>query len=99
VPSFSVLDGWWLEGHVEGKTGWAIGHDMEFLDDSTTEVASLYDKLEHVILPLFYGQPGAYAEVMRSTVALNGSFFNAQRMLRQYVSNAYFPLAKKDATP
>jgi len=96
VPSLSVLDGWWLEGHVEGKTGWAIGHDPELTDDPTTEVASLYDKLEDVILPLFYGQPAAYAEVMRATIALNGSFFNAQRMLTQYVSSAYFPSAKKD---
>jgi len=95
VPSFSVPDGWWLEGHVEGKTGWAIGHDGECIDDLTTEIASLYEKLEHVILPLFYGQPAAYAEVRRSTIALNGSFFNAQRMLTQYVSNAYFPSKKE----
>jgi starch phosphorylase len=91
VPSFSVPDGWWLEGHVEGKTGWAIGHDGEWIDDPTTEIASLYQKLEHVIVPMFYGQPAEYAEVMRSAIALNGSFFNAQRMLTQYVSNAYFP--------
>ena len=24
VPSLSVMDGWWIEGHVEGVTGWAI---------------------------------------------------------------------------
>ena len=99
VPSLSVLDGWWLEGHVEGKTGWAIGRDGELIDDPTTEAASLYDKLELVILPMFYGQPAAYAEVMRLTIALNGSFFNAQRMLTQYVSNAYFPSAKKESLP
>ena len=89
VPSFSVLDGWWVEGHVEGKTGWAIGTGKEPLGDPLSEVASLYDKLETVILPMFYAQPAAYAEVMRSTIALNGSFFNTQRMLAQYVSNAY----------
>jgi starch phosphorylase len=44
VPSLSVLDGWWIEGCVEGVTGWAI-------DDAAT----LYDKLEHVVLPLYYG--------------------------------------------
>ncbi|MDB4878964.1 MAG: alpha-glucan phosphorylase, partial [Gemmatimonadetes bacterium] len=47
--------------------------------------------LERVILPLFYGLPFAYAEVMRSAISLNGSFFNTQRMVRQYVHNAYFP--------
>jgi len=49
----------------------------------------MYDKLEHVILPLFYQRPTAFAEVMRSTIALNGSFFNAQRMMGQYLQNAY----------
>jgi glycogen phosphorylase len=90
VPSLSVLDGWWIEGCVEGATGWAIGAS----DGSPTaeaEAASLYDKLERVILPAFYGRPDSFAEIMRSTIALNGSFFNTQRMVHQYVSNAYFP--------
>ncbi len=25
VPNLSVLDGWWIEGHIEGVTGWSIG--------------------------------------------------------------------------
>jgi starch phosphorylase len=90
VPSFSVLDGWWVEGHVEGVTGWSIGGpDAEA--DPARDAVDLYIKLERVILPLFYGLPFAYAEVMRSAIALNGSFFNTQRMVRQYVHNAYFP--------
>ncbi|HEY2065016.1 MAG TPA: alpha-glucan family phosphorylase [Gemmatimonadaceae bacterium] len=90
VPSFSVLDGWWVEGHVEGVTGWSIG-GPELEADPTRDAVDLYIKLERVILPLFYGLPFAYAEVMRSAIALNGSFFNTQRMVRQYVHNAYFP--------
>jgi starch phosphorylase len=89
VPSLSVLDGWWVEGHLEGITGWSIGEDHESPSDPAREAASLYDKLEYVILPLFYRRPLAYAEMMRSTVALNGSFFNAQRMVGQYLRNAY----------
>jgi glycogen phosphorylase len=90
VPSFSVLDGWWVEGHVEGVTGWSIGGpDPE--GDPSRDALDLYIKLERVILPLFYGLPFAYAEVMRAAIALNGSFFNTQRMVRQYVHNAYFP--------
>ncbi len=90
VPSFSVLDGWWVEGHVEGVTGWSIGGpDAE--TEPSRDALDLYIKLERVILPLFYGLPFAYAEVMRSAIALNGSFFNTQRMVRQYVHNAYFP--------
>ncbi|HEX5438419.1 MAG TPA: alpha-glucan family phosphorylase, partial [Gemmatimonadaceae bacterium] len=91
VPSLSVLDGWWVEGHVEGVTGWAIG-DREASDpDQSSDVDDLYLKLERVILPLFYGLPYSYAQVMRSAITLNGSFFNTQRMVMQYVRNAYFP--------
>ncbi|MGH7479391.1 MAG: alpha-glucan family phosphorylase, partial [Candidatus Methylomirabilales bacterium] len=91
VPSLSVLDGWWIEGHVEGITGWSIGDGQEPPDDPFGEVTLLYAKLEHVILSLFYGRPTAFAEVQRSAIALNGSFFNTQRMLTQYLRNAYFP--------
>lgn len=90
VPSLSVRDGWWIEGHFEGVTGWSIGFD-EDPEQHEIEVASLYDKLEHVILPTYYSRPDAYVEVMRSAIAVNGSFFNTQRMLAQYVLNAYFP--------
>jgi starch phosphorylase len=89
VPSFSVPDGWWLEGHVEGATGWDIGLE-EIPETPAREIASLYGKLEMVILPAFYGRPDAYAETMRLAIALNGSFFNSQRMLSQYVLDAYF---------
>jgi len=89
VPSLSVLDGWWLEGHVEGVTGWSIGDSWETASDPSKEAASLYDKLEYVILPMFYARPNAFAEVMRSAIAINGSFFNAQRMVSQYMQNAY----------
>ncbi|MBI3796291.1 MAG: alpha-glucan family phosphorylase [Deltaproteobacteria bacterium] len=90
VPSLSVLDGWWIEGHVEGVTGWAIGDGQGDGEDHSGETNSLYDKLEHVILPLFYQRPDAFAEVRRSAIALNGSFFNTQRMVFQYLRNAYF---------
>ena len=90
VPSLSVLDGWWIEGHVEGVTGWSIG-DAEAVGDQSKDANEIYIKLERVILPLYYGLPFAYAEVMRAAIALNGSFFNTQRMVEQYVRNAYFP--------
>ena len=71
------------------STGWSIGDDSEAESDPSGEIASLYDKLEYVILPMFYGRPTAYAAVMRSAIALNASFFNAQRMMLQYLTNAY----------
>jgi starch phosphorylase len=57
VPSFSVLDGWWIEGCIEGVTGWAIGTNHRGLDahdDRSRDAASLYDKLEQIIMPLFH---------------------------------------------
>ncbi len=91
VPSLSILDGWWLEGCVEGVTGWAIGDESEEPDDPRDDAAALYGKLEGVILPLFYEQPDAYAAVMRSAIARNGSYFNTQRMMTQYMSEVYEP--------
>jgi starch phosphorylase len=90
VPSLSVLDGWWIEGHVEGVTGWSIG-GIEPDGDQSKDANEIYLKLERVILPLYYGLPFAYAEVMRSAISINGSFFNTQRMVEQYVRNAYYP--------
>jgi starch phosphorylase len=89
VPSLSVLDGWWIEGHVEGVTGWSIGDGSEAESDSWAEAASLYDKLERLIVPCYYRQPIEYAKVMRWAIALNGSYYNAQRMMFQYLENAY----------
>jgi len=91
VPSLSVLDGWWIEGHIEGVTGWSIGESGEIIDDDLAEAGLLYDKLERVILPLYYADRSGYARVRRMAIALNGSFFNTQRMVSQYAANAYFP--------
>jgi starch phosphorylase len=93
VPSLSVLDGWWLEGCIEGVTGWAIGPNHRGLvanDDRAQDAAALYDKLAQVIMPLFYGDQQGFLSVMRHAIALNGSFFNTQRMMQQYVVKAYF---------
>jgi starch phosphorylase len=94
VPSLSVLDGWWAEGHVEDVTGWAIG-DRDGAtgkpdrrsDEATAE--ALYDKLEATVIPRFYAGRDRFIEMMRSTIALNGSFFNTERMLWQYLHRAY----------
>jgi starch phosphorylase len=93
VPSLSVLDGWWIEGCIEGVTGWSIGPAdgrTAVVADHTRDAASLYDKLEQIILPLYYHKRDDYLDVMRHAIALNGSFFNTHRMLQQYVLKAYF---------
>ena len=92
VPSLSVLDGWWIEGCIEGVTGWAIDDH----DRAEDEAASMYSKLESRILPLYYQDKAGWRKVMQTTIAMNGSFFNTQRMLEQYISNAYYPERKEN---
>lgn len=87
VPSLSVLDGWWIEGCLEGVTGWAIGHRNSQVHGATAD--SLYEKLENVVVPMFYRDREAFIDVMRHAIAINGSFFNTQRMLYEYMIKAY----------
>ncbi len=92
VPHFSTLDGWWLEGCVEGKTGWAIGEKHNATDPEELiekDAADLYDKLENKILPCYYQKPEIWRQIMRQTIAINASFFNSERMLREYTQEAY----------
>jgi starch phosphorylase len=95
VPSLSILDGWWVEGNIEGVTGWAIGEahrgdpGPETPVDNAYDAESLYSKLEGVILPLYYGSRERYLDIMRHAIAINGSFFNTQRMVQQYITDAY----------
>ena len=89
VPSFSTLDGWWIEGHIEGVTGWSIGAKGN--ESSEQDANDQYEKLENLILPMFYNDRHSWVEVMRYAIALNAAFFNTHRMVQQYVTNAYLP--------
>jgi len=96
VPSLSTLDGWWLEGWVEGQTGWAIGEvgdDDRYARDipamDTAHAESLYHKLEHAVLPAWNAGDDAWADIMRSCIALNGSYFTTERMVSEYALRAY----------
>ncbi|MDO9573552.1 MAG: alpha-glucan family phosphorylase, partial [Candidatus Contubernalis sp.] len=66
IPNFSILDGWWLEGHIEGITGWSIGprHIENEADQDDRDARELYDKLEEVIVPLFYDEREKWIDVM-----------------------------------
>ena len=88
VPSLSILDGWWIEGCIEGVTGWAIedgANDRE-------EAISLYRKLETAVVPLYLDAEEKWARLMRTTLAFNGSYFNTNRMVKQYTRNSYYPV-------
>ncbi|MDP1648594.1 MAG: hypothetical protein Q8M01_10385 [Rubrivivax sp.] len=107
----SVLDGWWVEGCIEGVTGWSIGGTNDgtnignsdgnsdgnsgaapdaAVDDRTADAQALYNELEMVILPAYYRDTDRCMDVMGHAIALNGSFFNTERMVDQYVRKAYF---------
>jgi starch phosphorylase len=88
VPSLSILDGWWIEGCIEGYTGWAIEDGA----DDAEEASSLYHKLETSVVPLYLAEPEQWATLMRNTIAFNGSFFNTNRMVKQYTRNSYYPV-------
>lgn len=90
VPHFSVCDGWWLEGGIEGVTGWSIGPAPEDAEsDDPSDAADIYDKLESTILPCFHRDRAKWTEIMRHCIGINGSFFHSHRMLQQYVVDSY----------
>lgn len=88
VPSLSVLDGWWLEGCIEGVTGWAIGDAAENRAPNS-DATQLYEKLERVVLPLYYGERARWVAIMKGAIAKNASVFNSHRMMRRYAAEAY----------
>jgi starch phosphorylase len=87
VPSLSVLDGWWIEGCIEGVTGWAIGPVVRADDpvgSAMLDSASLYDKMEKVVMPGYYRDRVRFIDVMRHAIALNAGFFSGQYVLKAY---------------
>ncbi len=95
VPSLSILDGWWIEGCIEGVTGWAI----EDGDSDAAEAEALYSKLQSAVVPLYLEGPEKWAQLMRTTLAFNGAYFNTDRMVRQYIRNAYYPVRLLERAP
>ncbi len=93
VVNFSVLDGWWVEGCVEGVTGWSIGpHPKEFVIDEErkeVELRDLYSKLEYLIAPTFYGQRDAWIDLMKNSIARIAHYFQIQWVMRRYITEAY----------
>lgn len=93
VPNFSVLDGWWIEGHIEGVTGWSIGPPPTEIDQETGRAAEdlddMYNKLEKVIIPLYYEDRKGWIQVMKNAIGKNAYYFNTHVMMRRYVTDAY----------
>ncbi len=93
VMNFSVLDGWWIEGHIEGFTGWAIGPAPREIkpDNNMNQVDAddLYNKLENIIIPAFYNDRKTWIRMMQNAIGKNAYYFNSHRMMRRYVTEAY----------
>jgi starch phosphorylase len=93
VPNFSVLDGWWIEGHIEGITGWSIGppptETNTDVNHSDEDVQDLYKKLEETILPLYYEDSTGWTKVLKNAIGKNAYYFNTHVMMRRYVTEAY----------
>lgn len=93
IMNFSVLDGWWIEGCLEGHTGWAIGpdpgpNDMKGYDESQ-DADDLYRKLQNKILPLYYNNRPRWIRMMKLAISINASYFNTHRVVREYCEKAY----------
>jgi starch phosphorylase len=88
VLNLSVLDGWWIEGRIEGVTGWAIG-DGRTPGDGPGHAEDLYRKLAQVVLPLYYDDRPRWIWMMKQSISKIGSYFNTQRMMRRYATEAY----------
>ena len=95
VINFSVLDGWWIEGWIEGVTGWAIGplpeeqKHMSIEDRLAREIEDLYGKLEYVIIPTYYRRRDEWIKMMENSIGKLASHFNSHRMMHRYVIEAY----------
>ncbi|HSV31519.1 MAG TPA: alpha-glucan family phosphorylase [Atribacteraceae bacterium] len=94
VLNFSVLDGWWMEGCIEGITGWAIGREVPEHDDPSArireELDDLYNKLEYIIFPTYYQQIDTWIKLMKNSIGKIASYFNSHRMMKRYITDAYF---------
>jgi len=95
VPNISIMDGWWVEGYHQGKTGWKFGYegpveeaDLSEAPDAllyTEDAAAFYDLIPKV-LRMFYTQPEMYLQRALNNLQLNIPIFNTHRMAAEYVA-------------
>lgn len=104
VLNFSVLDGWWLEGYVEGA-GWALTekrtYDNQQYQDQL-DAATIYSMLENEIVPLYFDKnvqgysPKWIATIKKSMMEI-APRFTTKRMMDDYITRFYKPSAKRSA--
>jgi len=93
VINFSILDGWWVEGCVEGVTGWGIGprtdESIPEKERRKMEINDLYNKLEYLIIPTYYKRRDNWIGLMKNSIARIAYYFQTQWVMRRYISEAY----------
>ncbi len=93
VINFSILDGWWLEGCIEGTTGWAIGpspkESIQEAERRKLELEDLYNKTKYIIIPKFYRERDEWIKMMKNSIGKIAYYFNTERMMRRYITEAY----------
>lgn len=55
----------------------------------TRDADDMYNKLEYIIIPLFYGDRHGWTRMMQNAIGKNAYYFNTHRMMRRYVTEAY----------
>jgi starch phosphorylase len=85
--NFSVPDGWWQEAVIEDDNGWAIGDGTR--EHAGQDATSLYDTLEHKVLPLYYNDRVKWIWMMKQSISKIACYFNSHRMMRRYAAEAY----------
>ncbi len=102
VLNFSVLDGWWLEGYVEGA-GWALTDKRTYENQAhqdQLDAATIYQMLEKEIIPLYYaknskGYSPEWVETIKNSVTKITPRFTTKRMMDDYFDRFYLKLAKR----
>ncbi|MBI5489072.1 MAG: alpha-glucan family phosphorylase [Deltaproteobacteria bacterium] len=98
VLNLSILDGWWDEAYSP-RAGWAIGGGEEYSDlelEDRSEAGALYQRIEREVVPLFYERgsdhlPRGWIERMKTAMEDLCPVFNTNRMVWQYLTEAYLP--------
>ncbi len=96
--NFSVLDGWWAEGH-NGDNGWSIGYERDYEthgEQDEDDSDSLYQVLKELIVPLYYqdgpkGPSNSWMDKAKHSLVTNIARFSTHRMVQDYVNDLYVP--------
>ena len=102
VLNFSVLDGWWYEGYVEGA-GWALTEKRTYENQAhqdQLDAATIYQILENEVIPMYYaknskGYSPEWIQTIKNSITKITPRFTTKRMMDDYFDRFYNKLAKR----